>query len=111
VNREGDARTFKEAEAAKDAASAALERDDAEEAARIELEAFGLDGHLAETNAGALTIGAPLTEAQIIALAELEHAFTNGRGVHVDVDAAEDVLHAFICVAMCECCCREPRDV
>ena len=50
-----------------------------------------------ETNARALD--RPLTDAQIVALAELEVAFTNGRGRHVDVDAAENVLHAFICVA------------
>lgn len=56
-----------------------------------------------------LTVGAPLTAAQIKALRTLEQVYLDGRGLVVNADLAETVLHEFGCHAEGSCSCRTPR--
>lgn len=56
-----------------------------------------------------LTVGAPLTAAQIQALRTLERVYLDGRGLVFNADLAETVLHEFGCHAEGSCCCRTTR--
>jgi hypothetical protein len=62
-----------------------------------------------DANAQALSEDQTLTRAQITALAELENAWSEGRGQFVPKERIEDVLHAFMCAATHDCVCGEPR--
>lgn len=71
---------------------------------------FEADGEDALTT-DALEPGMALTQAQINALRALERTYVEGRGRYVQVELAEEVLHAFGCVAQGSCSCAVTRPV
>lgn len=63
------------------------------------------------TNAHVLSTDQTLTRSQIDALAGIEHEYVEGRGRAIPLVNVEELLHTFICEALGDCVCAEPREL